>query len=329
MLTYRALPTSASCPNVDWFESLPLPQGRTFKCIGREKVALDSVIRVNEAGQVVNLARALGTNKENARDLANAIKVKGVLLDAQPPYMGLNHRLYDGFTRFEAIDSLGFEYWVFNIVEPKEGFTWNDVWDEIGLGANDHPPSKPASRDDFKKRLGRWIKSQEKTPTQGQCIDWINNIPHSFTNTVVSKIAEDCLSKILADATMENMEPKDVLSKFRSEVGLTNRVEVIPINLSGNNDYIKRAVFKALEEISDPKKDMIRGVGYLKDVPAEQAEEKRKAGIELINNYNELFEAAFQKRMKSGAKFRLIDVDYICPQIIDEETKFRKLDSKR
>ena len=325
MSLYRKLSTASSCPDVDWFESLPLPKGRTFVCVGREKVALSDVIRTNEEGQVVNLARELGTSKENVQDLINSIKVKGVLLDAQPPFLGVNDHLYDGFTRFESINSMGLEYWVFNIVEPKEGFTWDDVWDEIGLGANDHPPSKSATRGDFKKRLARWVALQEDVPTQGQCVDWINNIPHSFSQEIVTNIAQDVLKINRASSTMESVNPKEVVSRFRADRCLTNRVEIIPINLSGNNTYLKRAVFEALEAINNPKKDMIRGVGYLKDVPAEQAEEARKAGIELLNKYNDMFEEAFQKRMKSGAKFRLIDVDYICPQIIDEETEFMKV----
>lgn len=325
MSNYRKLPTAASCPDVSWFEDLPLPEGRTFNCLGREQVALDGVLRTNEEGQVINLARELGTDRENVQKIVNSIKIKGVLLDSQPPFLGTNDSLYDGFTRFEAILSLNVEYWVFNIVEPKEGFTWDDVWDEIGLGANDHPPSKAASRGDFKKRLARWVALQEETPTQGQCVDWINNIPHSFSQEIVTNIAQDVLKSNRASKTMESVNPKEVVSRFRADVMGTNRVEVIPINLSGNNTYIKRAVFEALEAINNPKKDMIRGVGYLKDVPAEQADEARKAGIELLNKYNDMFEEAFQKRMKSGAGFRLIDVDYIYPQIIDEETEFKKV----
>lgn len=324
MSTYRKLPTTASCPDVDWFESLPLPEGRTFVCVGREQVALSDVLRTNEEGQVINLARELGTNRENVQDLVNSIKVKGVLLDAQPPFLGVNDSLYDGFTRFEAILSLGLEYWVFNIVEPKEGFTWDDVWDEIGLGANDHPPSKSATRGDFKKRLARWVAIQEEVPTQGQCVDWINNIPHSFSQEIVTNMAQDVLKQNRAKNTMESVDPKTVVQ--RASQVYTNRISVIPVNMSGNKTYFKRAVIEALEAISNPKKSRVVGVGYLKDIPAEQAQEVREAGLKIVDQYNDLFEAAFQERLKVGANFRLFDIDYIYPQVIDEETEMIKVE---
>ena len=320
MSNFRKLPTASSCPDVDWFKDLPLPEGRTFVCIGRRKIKLDLIERTNAAGQVVNIARELGTNRENVQDLANNIKINGVLLDVQPPFAGTNDHLFDGYTRFEAILSMGLLYWVFNIVEPKEGFTWSDVWDEIGLGANNPPPSKSATRGDFSKALARWVSIQEQEPTQGQCVDWINNIPHSFSQEIVSNIAQTVLKTQRARQSMESVDPKDVIARVSNEGHFTNRVEVIPINISGSDTYVKRAFFQALKAVSNPKKDMIRGVGYLKDVPAEKAEETRKAGIELLNKYNDMFEEAFQQRLKVGAKYRLIDVDYIYPQIIDVET---------
>ena len=42
--------------------------------------------------------------------------------------------------------------------------------------------------------------------------------------------------------------------------------------------------------------------------------------MKLLDEYNDMFEEAFQQRLKVGAKYRLIDVDYIYPQIIDVET---------
>lgn len=326
MSNYRKLPTSASCPDVNWFEHLPLPEGRTFNCLGREQVALDDVLRTNEEGQVINLARELGTNRENVQDLVNSIKVKGVLLDAQPPFLGTNDSLYDGFTRFEAILSLGLEYWVFNIVEPKEGFTWDDVWDEIGLGANDHPPSKAATRGDFKKRLSRWVALQKETPTQGQCVDWINNIPHSFSQEIVTNIAQDVLKHNRAASTMESVDPKTVAQRVSQ--AYTNRVRVIPVNISGNKTYFKRAIFEALEAKSNPKVSEIVGVGYLKDTPAEVAEEVRESGLKIVDQYNDWFEAAFQERLKVGASYRLFDINYIYPQVIGEETEMIKVERR-
>ena len=323
MSIYRKLPTSSSCPDVDWFESLSLPTGRTFNCLGREKVALNDVIRTNEEGQVINLARETGTNRENIQNILNSIKVKGVLLDAQPPFLGTNDIVIDGYTRFEAILSLGLEYWVFNKVEPKTGFTWDDVWDEIGLGANDHPPSKSATRGDFRKRLGRWVAIQEKSPTQGQCVDWINRIPHSFSQQIVTNIAQEVLKQNRATSTMESVDPKTVTRRASKECD--SRARIIPVNISGNTTYFKRAIIDALEAKSNPKVSEVVGVGYLKDTPAEEASEVRESGLKAIDQYNDWFELAFQERCRVGSSYRLFDINYIYPQIINEETEMIKV----
>ena len=320
MSNFRKLPTASSCPDVDWFKDLPLPTGRTFVCIGREKIELDQIERTNAEGQVVNIARELGTNKENVQDLANNIKINGVLLDTQPPFVGTNFQLFDGFTRTEGIISMGLEYLVFSVVKPNEGFTWSDVWDEIGLGANNHPPSKSATRGDFTKALARWVATQEQEPTQGQCVDWINNIPHSFSQEIVTNIAQKVLKTQRASNTVESFDAKSVTTKVKQKLNLTNRSEVIPFNLSGNSTYLKRAAFDVLECIANPSKTEQVGVGFVKDIPAEEIDTVREEGLKSIEKINYLFEAAFQSRMKRGGDFKLLDIKYMMPQVIDVET---------
>ena len=320
MTKFRKLPTESSCPDVDWFKDLPLPEGRTFVCTHRERVKLDQIQRTNDKGQVVNIARELGTPKDNVQDLANNIKINGVLLDVQPPFAGKDFNLFDGFTRFDAILGMGLEYWVFNIVVPKEGFTMSDVWDEIGLGANNHPPSKSATRGDFNKALGRWVANQTEEPTQGQCVDWINNIPHSFSQEIVTNIAAKVLKTQRASKTCESFDAKSVTSRVKKQLSLADDAEVIPFNLSGNTTYIKRAAFDVLESIANPKKSEQVTVGFVQKIPAEEIDAVREEGLKSIEKINDLFEAAFQARMKRGDNFKLLDIEYMMPQVIDVET---------
>jgi len=329
MTKFRKLPSENSCPKSDWFKDLELPIGRTFVCTGRDVRPLDHIERENDIGQINNIARETGTSKENYLAIANNIKVNGVLLDAQPPFISEDGILKDGFTRLEAFLSLGITHWVFNIVEPKEGYTWRDVNDEIGLGANNHPPSKPATQGDFKRALSRWIAVQDETPTSGECQDWINNIPHSFTPTTVAKIAEFCLKSSATKESMESLDASDVLRKAKQfKTGFTNRVKIIPVNISGNKTYFKRVVCDRVEALANPKIDMTYMVGYTKDVPAEDVEEVRQNGLEYAAQVNAWFENAFQIRMKRGASFRFIDVDAFMPQVIGKETKLIPVDEK-
>ena len=46
---------------------------------------------------------------------------------------------------------------------------------------------------------------------------------------------------------MESVDPKDVIARVSNEENFTNRVEIIPINISGNDTYVKRAIFQALQ----------------------------------------------------------------------------------
>ena len=62
------------------------------------------------------------------------------------------------------------------------------------------------------------------------------------------------------------------------------------------------------------------GVGYTKGIPAEEMNAVREEGLKKIEEINDLFEAAFQVRMKRGANFKLLDINYMMPQIIDVET---------
>ena len=318
-LKYRKIASENSCPKPDWFKELELPTGRTFKCIGREVRSLDHIETENDNGQINNIARETGTSKENYLAIANNIKVNGVLLDAQPPYISDDGVLKDGFTRFQAFLSLGMTHWVFNIVEPKKGFTWRDVNDEIGLGANNHPPSKPATPGDFKKALSRWIREQDETPTSGECQDWVNNIPHSFTPAVVAKMVESCLKANAAKDSMESLDASDITRKLKGK--FTNRVKIIPVNISGNTTYMKRVVCDRVEQLANPKISSTYMVGYTKDIPAEDVEEVRQNGLEYAAKVNSWFEHAFQIRMKKGATFRLIDVDVFMPQVIGKETE--------
>ena len=327
MTHYRKLPSENSCPKVDWFKDLELPTGRTFKCDRREVRALDHIERENNDGQVINIARETGTSKENYLAIANNIKVNGVLLDAQPPFISEDGVLKDGFTRDESFRSLGITHWVYNIVEPKEGFTWNEVNDEIGLGANNHPPSKPATQGDFEKALSRWVYRQDKTPTSGECQDWINNIPHSFTPGTVAKIAEKVLKSNAAKESMESLDAPDVIRRTKELNGdcFTDRVKIIPVNISGNKTYFKRVVCDRVEYLANPKISETYMVGYTKNVPADEVKEVREDGLEYAEKINAWFENAFQLRMTRGASFKFIDIDAFVPQVIGEETELIKV----
>jgi hypothetical protein len=292
-----------NAPSPDWFESLPLPEGRTYVCLGRQAIDLDDVTRTNAQGQITNIARSKGTDKELAQELAGSMKTKGVLIDAQPPFITNTNLLLDGYTRFEAIASLGIESWVFNVVEPKEGFTEQNVWDEIGLGANDHPPSKRATRQDFSVRLKAHLQTMDISEvTEGYCIDWINRIPHSFSQVVVSNIASKCLSAVRSAETVETLSPADVVRLSKKQI----EGEIVPI-----------------KQFSKGKDPVL--VGYVNNTGSDELESIRNNAKQQVDRINSDFEALFQRRLKEGEKFKLVSLDYHAPQVVGVETSLVKV----
>lgn len=317
-MEYIKLPSVTVTPEVSWFAKLPLPQGNTYVVVERRVLCLDSVSTVVN-GYEFNIARSAGTDKNNRDALKSSISVNGVLVSVQPPFaLAGSLSLIDGYTRYQALLELGITHWVFNIVEPKEGFTEQQVRDEIGLGANNHPPSKPATQDDFKKRLAAWVSNfrseNEELPTLGNCIDWVNAIPHSFTQKQVADFSEKVLKSHLCSNTVASFDAKRV-EKFAS-THLADVGSVIPLNASGNSTYYRRAVVAALEALETDQ--VAELVGFAHGTLAEDLPQVRKSAQLVVDRYNALFEKAFELRFRDS-NFKLLNLKGFVPQILDEE----------
>jgi hypothetical protein len=316
-MEYIKLPSVTVTPEVSWFAKLSLPQGNTYVVVERRVLCLDSVNTIVN-GYEFNLARSVGTDHNNKDALKSSISVNGVLISVQPPYaLAGSLSLIDGYTRYQALLELGITHWVFNIVEPKEGFTEQQVRDEIGLGANNHPPSKPATQDDFKKRLAAWVSNfrseNEQLPSLGNCIDWVNAIPHSFTQKQVTDIAEKVLKISLCSNTVASFDALSVRKFAEQHIGTNN---IVPFNASGNTTYVRRAFFTALESLENP--ELPQFVGYTQGVLAEDLPQVRKSAQLTVDRYNELFERAFELRFRDS-NFRLFNLKGFVPQVLDEE----------
>lgn len=318
-MEYIKLPSATVAPEVSWFEKLALPEGKSYIVKERRTLCLDNINTI-VGGYEFNLARSTGTDQNNKDGLKSSISVNGVLVSVQPPYaFASTLSLIDGYTRYQALLELGITHWVFNMVEPKEGFTEQQVRDEIGLGANNHPPSKAATQEDFKKRLSAWVSNQKsetgELPTLGNCIDWVNAIPHSFTQKQVTDFCEKVLKTYLCSSTVASFDAKKV-EKFVS-THVDPNANIIPLNASGNSTYLRRAVIAALEslECSDTPGEL---VPFTHGVLAEDLPQTRKSVQAYVDRYNDLFEKAFELRYRDS-NFKLLNVKGFVPQIIGEE----------
>jgi hypothetical protein len=318
-MEYIKLPSVTVAPELSWFDKLALPTGNSYTVKERQVLCLDNISNVVD-GYEDNIARAAGTDNNNKNALKDNISVNGVLVSVQPPYVFAGSlSLIDGYTRYQGLLELGITHWVFNVVEVKEGYSEQQVRDEIGLGANNHPPSKSATQEDFKKRLAAWVSNYKsengQLPSIGNCIDWVNAIPHSLTQKQVTDISEKILNSSLCASTVASYDAPKVQKFVQQYVDLKS--DVIAYNASGNSTYVRRAVMSALESLERDQLPEI--VGYTQNVVAEDIDKVRQSAKQHVNRYNDLFEKAFQLRLKHGADFRLFSLKGFVPQVIGEE----------
>ena len=179
---------------------------RNFKSGRYTNTIIQEIDRIDVGGGTEkNIARAEGTDTVHSDGLVGEFS-KGIRYDQLPPIVvkvGTVYKLVDGFTRLSALKTRRQESWVFDIYELEEGYSLEDLEDEIGLGANNHPESKKATRDDFITKGILWVKRQENTTvSKTEIKGWINNIPHTFTNDQVNTITDRIFDKAYPDTSV-------------------------------------------------------------------------------------------------------------------------------
>ena len=302
---------------MNWFNDLELPKFRTANVVGLEIRECSSIIYTNDRGQEINVARATGTDYVNREKIKNSIGVNGIQVDVIPPVILPDGTSIDGFTRGGALKVLEQEKWVYLVVDLKDGFSIEDLKDELGLGCNNHSPSKLATEDDFEVRLRSWVVRQEKSPTVQECMNWWNDIPHSFSQKVVENRCTRVVNNIMASTSMVslNKEAAATLAKDILKEKLPENAKVIAIN-NGNTTYHKRAFFEALEVVAEGKVPF--PVGFLQNVTAERADDERKKLIKQIAKLNKMFRVAAEK-YNNDPTFELLSIEGFVPQALNLE----------
>lgn len=312
-------------PQLDWFKDLELPKFRTADVVGLEIRDCSSIIYTNDKGQEVNVARSTGTDYVNREKIKNSIEVKGIQVDVIPPVILSDGTSIDGFTRGGALKSLGQEKWIYLVVKLRDGFSIEDLNDELGLGCNNHSPSKPATEEDFEVRLRNWIIRQENYPTVQECINWWNSIPHSFKQKAVETRCNKVVNNIMASVSMisfDKVEVETTVKKILKEK-LPENAAVIAIN-NGNKTYYQRAFFEALQAVANGKDPF--PVGFLQNVTAEKANDERKKLTKEIAKLNKMFRVAAEK-YNTDPTFELLSIEGFIPQAlnIEDDTELVKV----
>mgnify|MGYP003121208509 FL=1 len=137
------------------------------------------------------------------------------------------------------------EKWVFDVYELVDGYELQDLIDEIGLGANNHISSKKSTRADFVLTGINWVQRQEdNTLSKSQIKEWVNSIPHSFSNDQVNGIVTSIHDKSFPDTSVATfteasaasyLEPLGFASNGKvNEDGLHGRTVCASVNATNS-----------------------------------------------------------------------------------------------
>ena len=320
------VPFNSPCDVVDLsvYKSLKLPQYRTVEVIDVKNLSVDSINFKNSSGQVINLARSTGTDKENVKALKDSILNQGWDITKTPPIVEEeNNTLYDGFSRHEALLNKDHQEAPYLVVRRKDGFTAEDVIDEIGLGANNHSPSRRATLADFKKRFRAFIirqKESGKEVTTNDGIQWFASIPNAFSDEKILTTIEDAFSEEKASQNMEAFTKRSAQQRGADLLNL-DRSKVFAIHKNGNGrsrTYLQRVVVDIIEYYEEHG-DVSSVVGFLSGVEAEKSQAKRKELEKDVETINRAM-ASLASCYKREADYDFIKLVGHIPQVIDKET---------
>lgn len=230
------------------------------------KTIIEDLANIDVGGKTIkNRARSGGTDNINTENLEGEFEC-GIRYDQLPPivaYVDGNLKLIDGFTRYRALNRRGQVAWAFDVYEINDGYTLEDLFDEIGLGANNHPASKSAISNDFVSRGIKWVDRQDCVVTEGDIRNWVNGIPHTFTQKKVNSIAKSILQKAYPDMSLRTFTCDEVES-YLSDKGFTSSGKIDDEGFAGriicaepNGTYGPRNFCHVLKDVAEGKRSKV------------------------------------------------------------------------
>ena len=209
---------------------------RKFRTGTYSTTIIEEIDRINTGGGTEkNKARAKGTDTVHVDALYGELE-RGIRYEQLPAIVIKTgededgkpiYTLVDGYTRMRALQRRRQEKWAFDVYELNDGFEIEDLLDEIGLGANNHISQKKSVLDDFVGKGIDWVKRQKKNDkiSKVQIKEWVNNIPHSFSDNSVNTIVNRIFERAFPDTSVATfteagassyLEPLGYSSKGRS-----------------------------------------------------------------------------------------------------------------
>jgi hypothetical protein len=239
---------------------------RKFRSATYKTTIVEDLTNIDVGGKTIkNRARSGGTDNINTENLYGEFEC-GIRYDQLPPivsYVNGVLKLIDGFTRFRALTRRGQVAWAFDVYELNEGYNIDDLFDEIGLGANNHPANKSAEDKDFVTRGINWVNRQNHLVSEDEIRDWVNSIPHTFTQKKVNGIVKNIHSKAYPDKSIRTFT-SDEVEEYLAAEGYTSGGKIDDNGFAGriicaepNGTYVPRNFSHILKDVAEGKRSKV------------------------------------------------------------------------
>lgn len=239
---------------------------RKFRSAIFKTTIVEDLANIDVGGKTIkNRARSGGTDNANTENLYGEFEC-GIRYDQLPPIVARVEgvlKLIDGFTRFRALTRRGQVAWAFDVYELNSGYTVDDLFDEIGLGANSHPASKSAEDKDFVSRGITWVNRQDHLVSIDEIRNWVNLITHTFSQKKVSAIAKNIHEKAYPDKSLRTFNSTEI-EFYLSAEGYTSGGKVDDKGFAGriicaepNGTYVPRNFCHILKDVAEGKRSKV------------------------------------------------------------------------
>ena len=320
---FRKVDRPCGIPDTQWWEeNCKVKAFKTVNSIGFKVRSIDELKNENEAGQKLNPARSQGIDFKNVHALQLSFINQGFDTTKMPPIVLPDGTVIDGNNRVEALRNIEQNFVVVFEVEVKEGYTIDDVFDEIGLGMNNHLACKPVTKQDCEKRLALFFERiGEESVEKGT--QWFNErVDHPFSK-------EDI--KAMIDKVIAKKRFADTMSPFKAETAKKwlekndHDSNVVFLNTSKNKSsdrtYFVRAFTEVLQHFEETS-EIKPIIGFLSGYDAESAHEARKDAemkAKILNKTINNLVVKVKEAHSKGEDFELIKVDGWMPQVTGKE----------
>jgi hypothetical protein len=239
---------------------------RKFRSATYKTTIIEDLASIDVGGKTVkNRARSGGTDNINTENLYGEFEC-GIRYDQLPPIVAYVEgvlKLIDGFTRFRALTRRGQVAWAFDVYEINDGYSVDDLFDEIGLGANSHPASKSAEDKDFVTRGINWVNRQNHLVSEDEIRDWVNSIPHTFSQKKVTGIVKNIHSKAYPDKSIRTFT-SDEVEEYLAAEGYTSGGKIDEEGFAGriicaepNGTYVPRNFSHILKDVAEGRRSKV------------------------------------------------------------------------